>query len=116
MAQLKRYSSITGDDGHPDDLHFELEVVFREPGPEFRKPPIEETYDPPLPPVDGGIKAWSSIAGGFLALFVQFGLGKWRSGQNPIPNSRSRTASMHTLIPMPPLCTPTAGGNNPAIW
>ena len=88
MAQLKRYSSITGDDGHPDDLHFELEVVFREPGPEFRKPPIEETYDPPLPPVDGGIKAWSSIAGGFLALFVQFGLGKWRSGQIPTPNSR----------------------------
>jgi len=75
MAQLKRFGSITGDDGHLD-VHFELELVFRDPGPEFRKSSLEKIYDYPLPPVDGGIKAWSSIAGGFLALFVQFGLGK----------------------------------------
>ena len=30
-----------------------------------------------LPPVDGGIKAWSVIGGAFLALFVQFGLGEF---------------------------------------
>jgi hypothetical protein len=77
MAALKRFSSITGDDGHPD-LHVELELVFRDPGPEFRKSSPEIAHDPPLPPVDTGIKAWSSIAGGFLALFVQFGLGKWK--------------------------------------
>ena len=30
-----------------------------------------------LPPVDGGIKAWSVIGGAFFALFVQFGLGEF---------------------------------------
>jgi hypothetical protein len=78
MSALRRFSGITGDDGNPD-LQVELELVFRDPGPEPRESSPEIASDPPLPPVDTGIKAWSSIAGGFLALFVQFGLGKWRS-------------------------------------
>lgn len=78
MSTLKRFNSLTGDDGHPEP---QVQIVFarRDPGPDALKSSIEITQDRPLPPVDGGIKAWSAIGGGFLALFVQFGLGKWRS-------------------------------------
>lgn len=81
MATLKRFNSISCDDGHLD-THYELDeiaLVFKDPGPEFHKPSLEAATVDPLPPVDGGIKAWSAIGGGFLALFVQFGLGKWWS-------------------------------------
>lgn len=30
----------------------------------------------PPPPPDGGFHAWATVAGSFLALFVQFGLGE----------------------------------------
>lgn len=39
--------------------------------------PLQTTDGSALPPVDGGIKAWSVIGGAFLALFVQFGLGEF---------------------------------------
>lgn len=55
-------------------------------------PPGDE---PDLPPVDGGIKAWSVIGGAFLALFVQFGLGEFNGSSKPFsvpPDSPANTA------------------------
>jgi hypothetical protein len=75
-----KFNSLADDYKHPN-VH--LELALRNIGPDASKASLEPTYaygdrplpPVPLPPVDGGIKAWSSIAGGFLALFVQFGLG-----------------------------------------
>ena len=39
--------------------------------------PLRPADESSLPPVDGGIKAWSVIGGAFFALFVQFGLGEF---------------------------------------
>ena len=39
--------------------------------------PLKPGDELALPPVDGGIKAWSVIGGAFFALFVQFGLGEF---------------------------------------
>ncbi|KAL1411461.1 hypothetical protein Q8F55_002417 [Vanrija albida] len=36
--------------------------------------PVSEKLDSPPPPPDGGVQAWMSVAGCFLAVFVQFGL------------------------------------------
>jgi hypothetical protein len=94
MYPLKKFNSFTGDDGH-SEVHIQL--AFRDPSPDMFKPPLELAQDRPLPPVDGGIKAWSAIGGGFLALFVQFGLGRSEERlKNPISTSRGRPASMHT--------------------
>lgn len=92
MSALKRFNSLTGDDGHPEP-QAQIVFAFRDPGPDVGKSSIEITHDRPLPPVDGGVKAWSAIGGGFLALFVQFGLGKWRT---PVRPPVFRTTSMHT--------------------
>jgi len=73
MSALKKFSSLTGDDNQPEA---QIELVLRDPGPDVGKSSLELTDGRPLPPVDGGTKAWSAIGGGFLALFVQFGLGK----------------------------------------
>lgn len=73
MSSLKKFSNLTGDDKQPEVL---IELALKD-GPNPTKLSLEQTYERSLPPVDGGIKAWSAIAGGFLALFVQFGLGKF---------------------------------------
>lgn len=79
MSSLKKFSSLTGGNEQPE-VHLELALKG---GPDPTKFSLEKTYDRPLPPVDGGTKAWSAIAGGFLALFVQFGLGKFQEPPKP---------------------------------
>ena len=73
MSSLKKFSSLTSDDNLPE-VHIEL--ALRDSALGATKSSLLLPYEHPLPPVDGGIKAWSAIGGGFFALFVQFGLGK----------------------------------------
>ena len=88
MSGLMKYDSLADEYKQP---HVHLELPFRNLGPDPSKSPLEPTYPYgdrplppiPLPPVDRGIKAWSSIAGGFLALFVQFGLGTSKEPPRP---------------------------------
>ena len=86
MSNLEKFSSLTGHDKQPEG-HIELALTN---GSDPTKDPLEKAYERPLPPVDGGTKAWSAVAGGFLALFVQFGLGKF---QEP-----PKTYTSHQLV------------------
>ena len=70
MSALKEFNGLAG---HPEG---HIEPALQDLGPDPNKSSLEPSNDS-LPPVDGGTKAWSAIAGGFLALFVQFGLGKF---------------------------------------
>jgi hypothetical protein len=72
LEQLKNGSYIEGKSGSTD-----VEAARKELGPNTVQTPLQLADERLLPPVDGGIKAWSVIAGAYLALFVQFGLGEF---------------------------------------
>jgi len=55
----------------------DVEAVRNGLGTNTSQSPLQTAVESVLPPVDGGIKAWSVIGGAFLALFVQFGLGEF---------------------------------------
>lgn len=57
----------------------DVEAARKELGTNSSQSPFQPEHESALPPVDGGIKAWSVIGGAFLALFVQFGLGESQS-------------------------------------
>ena len=53
------------------------EAARKDLGTNTSQSPLQSADECHLPPVDGGLKAWSVIGGAFLALFVQFGLGEF---------------------------------------
>lgn len=57
-------------------VSFDVEAARKSVATWTSQSPLQPVDDSALPPVDGGIKAWSVIGGAFLALFVQFGLGE----------------------------------------
>lgn len=65
----------------------DAEADRKELGTNTNQPSLQPEDDSALPPVDGGIKAWSVIGGAFLILFVQFGLGEFPYP----PDSSTRT-------------------------
>jgi len=65
----------------------DVEAARKELGTSTSQSPLQSEDESALPPVDGGIKAWSVIGGAFLALFVQFGLGEFESS----PDSSAST-------------------------
>ena len=57
----------------------DIEAASNSQSTDTNQSPLKTADESSLPPVDGGIKAWSVIGGAFLALFVQFGLGEFTS-------------------------------------
>jgi hypothetical protein len=58
---------IEGGDDRSDDNRSRLDIIVSpEPSAKAISPPVGA-------PPDGGLKAWSVVAGGFFALFVSFG-------------------------------------------
>jgi len=97
MSAFKKFNSLTGDDKQPE-VHIEL--ALQGVGPDPTKSSLEPTNDS-LPPVDRGTKAWSAIAGGFLALFVQFGLGTFDEPpktQNNLPLVRHPRCTLDLML------------------
>ena len=73
FGQSKTKVSSEAESGSAD-----VEAARKELGTSTSQSSLQPGDESALPPVDGGIKAWSVIGGAFLALFVQFGLGEFQ--------------------------------------
>ena len=78
FVQSKNNVSSEAESGSAD-----VEAARKELGTSTSQSSLQPDDDSALPPVDGGIKAWSVIGGAFLALFVQFGLGEFQCPPDP---------------------------------
>ena len=93
--QLQNVSSSEDQSGSID-----VEAARKEVATDTSRSSPEPVNDPLLPPVDGGIKAWSVIGGAFLALFVQFGLGEFSECYKPLPGPSNPSASCEQCTPV----------------
>jgi hypothetical protein len=75
MSALEECRTAPFSKERPENI--DVEMARKELDTDASQSPLQPEEKPPLPPVDGGIKAWSVISGAFLALFVQFGLGEF---------------------------------------
>ena len=74
----------------------DAEAARKDLGTNTSQSPLQSADECHLPPVDGGLKAWSVIGGAFLALFVQFGLGEFWSSK-PFSDPQIHLQAPHTF-------------------
>jgi len=92
LAEFKHNVSSGGRVGSID-----AEAARKDLGANTSQSPLQSADECHLPPVDGGLKAWSVIGGAFLALFVQFGLGEFSMELQAFSDPQIHLQAPHTF-------------------